>query len=88
MQAFWEQQMRNCEFDAEHLLILQAACEQFDLAQDCRAQIRKDGLMLSGKAKGAKKTRHPLLGTESKATELFARLIDKLIPEVTDAQTK
>ena len=84
MQAFWIEKLKAYELDPEHLLILQSACEQYDRAQDCRTQIKKDGLMLG--SKGSKRTRHPLLSVESKATELFARLIDKILPEAEDAQ--
>ncbi len=80
MREFWTSRVRAAEFDPEHVLILTAACEQHDLAANCRKQIAKDGLMLGTAKKGGRRTRHPLLSVASKATETFARLLDKIIP--------
>ena len=66
MQAFWRRLTRDYAFSPEHIRVLQLTCEQFDRAQAARERIATDGMLLGDK-------RHPLLGIEAKATELFMR---------------
>ena len=80
MKEFWSQLNKDYDFNPEHLQILRIACEQFDRAQVCREAIKKDGMILAGK-------RHPLLGVEAKAGELFLRGVRDLGME-TEVPTK
>ena len=82
MAGFWRRINRDYDLDAEHIQILRLACEQFDRSQAAREQIKADGMVTShGK-------RHPLIGVEAKATELFLRGIRDLGLEVDTAAEK
>jgi len=71
MKEFWREVHRDYELAPEHRGILRVACEQFDRAQAARRRIEEDGMVLDGK-------RHPLIGVEAKATELYLRAIRDL----------
>lgn len=71
MQRFWRRITGDYALSAEHQEILRATCEQADRATRAREQIEADGMILDGK-------RHPLIGVEAKATELFLRGIRDL----------
>lgn len=82
MQAFWGRITDDYALSAEHLQILAVACEQRDRATAAREQIKTDGMILDGK-------RHPLIGVEAKASELFLRGIRDLgLLEQLDDATK
>ena len=66
MQQFWRRLTQEYDFSLEHVRLLQLTCEQFDRAQAARQRIAVDGMILADK-------RHPLIGVEAKATELFMR---------------
>jgi phage terminase small subunit len=67
----WQRISAEYNLSAEHESILLVACQQFDSAQAARAQIKLDGMIVNGR-------RHPLIGVEAKAAELFMRAIRDL----------
>lgn len=71
MQGFWRKITADYALSPEHIQILIATCEQRDRATGAREQIALDGMILN-------KQRHPLIGVEAKATELFLRGIRDL----------
>ncbi len=68
---FWRAVAREFELTPDSALILRAACENWDRAQQAREAIAKDGLVLNGR-------RHPALDVEKQAYSLFLRAMRAL----------
>jgi hypothetical protein len=71
MRKFWAEVVGEYELEAEALLTLRAACENWDRAQQARELVNQDGLVLNGK-------RHPAVDIEKQAYGLFLRSIRQL----------
>lgn len=71
MKAFWAEIMAEYELEVDARLILRAACENWDRAQQAREQIAKDGLLLDGR-------RHPAVDVEKQAYSLYLRAMRQL----------
>jgi phage terminase small subunit len=68
---FWNAILAEYELEAEALLVLRAACENWDRAQQAREAIAAEGLTLGGK-------RHPAVDIEKQAYGLFLRSMRQL----------
>src|SRR5664279_5068224 len=71
MRRFWGTVIKEYELEAEALLTLRAACENWDRAQQARELVTKEGLVLGGK-------RHPAVDIEKQAYGLFLRSVRAL----------
>ena len=71
MRKFWAEIITQYELEAESLLTLRAACENFDLAQAARVLVAKEGLVLD-------KRRHPAIDVQKQAYGLFLRSVRAL----------
>jgi phage terminase small subunit len=71
MKRFWTCVNRDYELEPDALLILQAACEQWDRCQQARVQIGQEGLTVDGR-------RNPCLDVEKVSYGLFLRAMRQL----------
>lgn len=71
MKRFWKSVNDAYELEQDALLILRAAAENWDRAQEAREQVKKDGLVLNGR-------RHPAIDIEKQAYGLFLRSLRQL----------
>lgn len=75
MQAWWREAVAEYDFDAHHLLLLEAAADAWDTMVNARDTARREGLTVQG-ANGPKP--HPVVAIERDARLAFARLIREL----------
>ena len=68
---FWKRITRQYILSDDQLLTLRVACENFDLAQQAREEIVRDGLTVDGR-------RHPAVDIERQAYALFLRSLRQL----------
>jgi phage terminase small subunit len=68
---FWRSINGEYELDADAVLLLRVACENWDRAQQARETIGREGLVLGGK-------RHPAIDVEKQAYGLFLRAMRQL----------
>jgi P27 family predicted phage terminase small subunit len=68
----------TCDYQLEEhqLRLLQLACEAWDLAQEARAQIAKDGITIEGREGGIRQ--HPCVAVARDSSCRFAALIRQL----------
>ena len=66
MKQFWAGVNEDFELQSDAVLILRCACENFDLAQEAREMVKKEGLTTENK-------RHPAIDVEKQAYSLFLR---------------
>jgi phage terminase small subunit len=71
MRKFWNSVCDDYELEADALLILRVACENFDLAQQAREQVAKDGVLKDDK-------RHPAIDVQKQSYSLFLRALRQL----------
>ncbi len=72
MKKFWRSILAEYELEPDAALILRTACEQFDRAQQARAEIERDGLVADGNR------RHAACDVEKTAVGLFLRSLRQL----------
>jgi len=76
MKTWWTSVVRNFQLEDHHRLLLTAACEALDRAEQAREAILHDGPYFSDRH-GAIKP-HPGLQTERDSKALFARFVREL----------
>jgi phage terminase small subunit len=72
MQDWWRHAVADFEFDAHHLLVLEAACDAWDRMVQARTTIIAEGLTVET-ANGRKQ--HPAVNVERDSRIAFARLV-------------
>lgn len=70
-QRWYREICATYELEAHHKLILQAACESWDRAQQARQHIAEHGLVIDGKS-------NPAVAVEQDARTLFVRCVREL----------
>lgn len=76
MQTWWEQVNNDYTLEDEHRLILTAAAEAHDRADQARQVIDAEGLTVTDRFGQVKA--HPLLAVERDSRSAFARLVRQL----------
>ncbi len=71
MRRFWKQISESFELLPDHQRTLELACRSWDRAEGARLAIEAGGMLIAGK-------RHPLIGVEAKAREVFLRALREL----------
>jgi P27 family predicted phage terminase small subunit len=75
MQAWWRRAVADYDFDAHHLLMLEAACDAWDRMVQARTTISAEGLTVET-ANGKKQ--HPAVNIERDSRIAFSRLVREL----------
>ena len=73
---WWSSVVRDWKLEPHHIRILTAACESWDRAQEARAVLAAEGIVVQDRY-GSPKA-HPACGIERDSKTLFARLVREL----------
>jgi P27 family predicted phage terminase small subunit len=74
--AWWTSVLRDYELEAHHLHLLQHACEAWDLSQQARELIARDGPVINGREGGLRP--HPAIAIARDSMTTFSRLVREL----------
>jgi P27 family predicted phage terminase small subunit len=74
--AWWSSVVKDYELEPHHLRLLQHACEAWDMSQQAREMILRDGPVIEGREGGLRP--HPAVAISRDSMTTFARLVREL----------